>query len=153
MSVLLRMRPIHVVGTVLVLVALAVVVETATGQAGGIGARGSQTVTTVPVTSGVPTTPAIPSNVNLTPAATNSLAKGLDQSGTALRPGMGWLVRDVNRRGVKGREVADVIHELKPYRAQGRITMPPQNVGNAAPQPQQPGGLFPRIEGRIDSIG
>src|SRR2546421_6487557 len=138
MSIFLRMRPSHVVGTVIVLTSFAVVLETVQGQAGGIGGRGSQTGPAVPVNSGLPTTPVLPSSVNLPPTATSSLLKGLDQSGTALRPGMGWLVRDVNHQGVKGRELADVIHQLKPYRENGRVTFPQENVGKVAPQPQQP---------------
>src|ERR1700704_1520826 len=104
MFIFVPMRLSHVVGAIIVLASLAVVLETAQGQAGGIGARGGQTGPVIPVTSGVPTTPVLPSNLNLPPAATSSLLKGLDQSGTALRPGMGWLVSDLNQQGIKGRE-------------------------------------------------
>src|SRR5205823_5501879 len=109
MSTCLRIRPSHVIGAVLMLITLAIVLETAQGQAGGIGVRGGQTGPAIPVNSGVPTTPVLPSNLNLSPEATSSLLKGLDQSGTALRPGMGWLARDLTHQGVKGRELADVM--------------------------------------------
>src|SRR5947209_985509 len=98
MSIFLRVRSSHVVGLFVALASLAVVLETAQGQAGGIGARGGQTGPMVPVTSlpsTLPTTPVLPSNLKLPPEATSSLLKGLDQSGTALRPGMGWLVSDM----------------------------------------------------------
>jgi hypothetical protein len=162
MSTILRLRAIHLAAALIVLTSLAVCLETVRGQAAGIGARGGQTgpavpVTTLPATSLVPTTPVLPSNLNLSPQVTSSLLKGLDQSGTALRPGMGWLVSDLNHQGIHGRELSDVIHQLKPYREQGRLTFPQDVTGKVTPQPgtpqpQQGPGLFPRIENRINTI-
>ncbi len=157
MSTILRLRVSHLAAALIVLTSLAVCLETVHGQAGGIGARGSQTgpsvpITTAPVTSVVPTSPVLPSNLNLSPQVTSSLLKGLDQSGNALRPGMGWLVSDLNHQGIHGRELSDVIHQLKPYREQGRLTFPQDTAGKVTPQPQQGPGLFPRIENRINTI-
>jgi hypothetical protein len=158
MSTLLRLRASHLAAALIVLTSFAVSLDTVHGQAGGIGARGGQTgpsvpITTSPVTSIAPTTPVLPSNLNLSPQVTSSLLKGLDQSGAALRPGMGWLVSDLNHQGIHGRELSDVIHQLKPYREQGRLTFP-QETGKVAPTPQQGSGsgLFPRIENRINTI-
>jgi len=163
MSTTLRLRASHLAAAFIVLTSFAVCLETVHGQAGGIiGSRGSQTgpsvpITTAPVTSVLPTTPVLPSNLNLSPQVTSSLLKGLDQSGNALRPGMGWLVSDLNHQGIKGRELSDVIHQLKPYREQGRLTFPQDTAGKVTPQPvtpqpQQGTGLFPRIENRINTI-
>src|SRR5262245_2128146 len=78
----------------------------ARGQVELIGARGGSTLPTVPV---------LPPDLVLPDEVASSLLNGLNSSGTALRPGMGWLVNDVARQGFVGRELSDIIHQLKPY--------------------------------------
>jgi hypothetical protein len=105
----------------LVLTAGAVFPAAAFGQADLIGARGGLPVPTVP---GVSTTPLLPPGLNLPPVATNSLLNGLNASGTALRPGMGWLVSGMTQQGVRGQQLADIINQLKPYKQRGVLTFP-----------------------------
>jgi len=90
----------------------------ARGQADLIGSRGGLTTPTVP------TTPVLPPTLNLPPDATSSLLNGLNSSGTALRPGMGWLVSDLSHQGFQGPQLADMIHQLKPYKQRGVLTFP-----------------------------
>jgi hypothetical protein len=117
---------------------------TARGQGNWIGARGGQTAPTAPPATAVPTVPAtpiqpvLPSTLNLPPEATSSLLNGLNSSGTALRPGMGWLVSDLNRQGIRGRQLADVIRQLKPYKQRGVLTFPQNPQSSASPPPGPP---------------
>jgi len=111
----------------------AVVCGPAFGQADGIGARGGLTA---PIASALPTPtlPTLPAGLNLPPQAASSLLNGLNASGTALRPGMGWFVSDMTHQGFHGRQLADMIHQLKPYKQRGVLNFP---------QNQQPtGGLL-----------
>ncbi len=103
-----------------VLVALA---GTARGQGELIGQRGGAT-TPAPVLPTTGTTPTLPPSLNLPPNVESSLLKGLNSSGTALRPGMGWLVSDMAHQGIHGQQLADVIHQLKPYKQRGVLTFP-----------------------------
>jgi hypothetical protein len=88
------------------------------GQADLIGSRGGLTTPTVP------TTPVLPPTLNLPPDVTSRLLNGLNSSGTALRPGMGWLVSDLSHQGFQGPQLADIIHQLKPYKQRGVLTFP-----------------------------
>jgi hypothetical protein len=90
----------------------------ARGQADLIGSRGGLTTPTVPPT------PVLPPTLNLPPDVTSSLLNGLNSSGTALRPGMGWLVSDLSHQGFQGPQLADIIHQLKPYKQRGVLTFP-----------------------------
>src|SRR5207249_4570702 len=86
-------------------------------------------------------------SLNLPPAATGSLLNGLNASGTALRPGMGWLVSDLTHQGIHGQQLADVIHQLKPYKQRGVLTFPQANPSAGTPFPApglpQTGVTFP----------
>jgi hypothetical protein len=146
MTLFLRIRTALVAGAAL-LALLALLSGTARGQAGLIGSQGGVTVPVVPTT-----VPVLPPGLNLPPQVASSLVNGLDASGTALRPGMGWLVNDAAQQGVQGQQLADVIHQLKPYKQRGVLTFPqntvPQNpvppVGPVpGPTAQQPGRLVP----------
>lgn len=123
-------------------VGLAVLCGTASGQVDLIGSRGSQTAPSIPPATTVPTPPVLPDTLNLPPEATSSLLKGLNASGTALRPGMGWLVRDLTHQGIHGRQLADIIHQLKPYKQRGVLTFPQDTPQSGTPFPgtgfQQP---------------
>ena len=145
MSTFLRNRSSYFVGAVVAMAMLVVSPGMAHGQAGAIGARGGQTVPTVSPTPTLPSTPVLPSSLNLPAEATSSLLKGLDASGTALRPGMGWLVSDLTHQGITGRQLADIIHQLKPYKQHGVLTFP-QEAAPTASQPQQPTGESPRFD-------
>jgi hypothetical protein len=99
--------------------------------------------------------PALPPSVNLPDNVESSLLKGLNASGTALRPGMGWLVSDLAQQGVHGQHLADVIHQLKPYRQRGVLTFPqvtqqgPTGLGN----PSHGGLTRPPLNGGTISSG
>ena len=133
----LRIRPSLLVGAFAGLIQFVGLPGTAYGQADLIGSRGGLTAPLAP------TVPVLPPTLNLPPLATNSLLNGLNASGTALRPGMGWFVSDLTHQGIHGRQLADIIHQLKPYKQQGVLTFPqivPQpGVPTSAPnfQPQQ----------------
>ena len=114
MSTFLRHCSSYFVGAVVAMAVLVVSPGKAHGQAGAIGARGGQTVPTVSTTPTLPSTPVLPSSLNLPTEATSSLLKGLDASGTALRPGMGWLVSDLTHQGITGRQLADILMPLRP---------------------------------------
>jgi hypothetical protein len=100
----------------------------ARAQADLIGSRGGLTA---PPIAAPMTAPILPSSLNLPPAATSSLLNGLNASGAALRPGMGWLVSDMTQQGIRGQQLADVIHQLKPYKQRGVLTFP--QPGDDAP--------------------
>ena len=85
-----------------------------------IGSRGGQTAPAPTVTP----TPVLPPSLTLPPSAASSLLQGLNSSGAAMRPGMGWLVSDLTHQGIRGRELADIIHQLKPYKQRGVLTFP-----------------------------
>jgi hypothetical protein len=141
MSAFPHARPASSAGAVLGLAWLVALTGPAHGQSDLIGSRGGLTVPTVP------TLPVLPPTLNLPPAATTSLLNGLNASGTALRPGMGWLVSDLTHQGIHGPQLADVIHQLKPYKQQGVLTFP-QNIpqtGTPFPVPgfPQPPATFP----------
>ena len=144
MTTLLRLRPSHVAGALVGLALFVALAGTARGQADLIGARGGLTAPALPT---VPTTPVLPPTLNLPPAATSSLLNGLNASGTALRPGMGWLVSDLTHQGIRGPQLADVIHQLKPYKQQGVLTFPqttpPAGIPFPGPRFPQPAGAFP----------
>lgn len=125
-----RIRPSLVVGTLAALIQFVGLSAAAYGQADLIGSRGGLLAPLAPT---VPTVPVLPPTLNLPPVATNSLLNGLNASGTALRPGMGWFVSDMTHQGIHGQQLADIIHQLKPYKQQGVLTFP-QNV----PQPGVP---------------
>ena len=148
-------HPSSFAGAVVAIALLAVWPGTARGQAGVIGSRGGQTTPTVAPTPAVPGTPVLPSSLNLPPAATSSLLNGLNASGTALRPGMGWLVSDLTHQGVTGRQLADVIHQLKPYKQQGVLSFPQPAAptGTPAPQVQPPTGAPPQSGGNGQGQG
>ena len=65
---------------------------------------------TTPTAPAAPTTPVLPPTLNLPPQATSSLLSGLNSSGTALRPGNGWLASDLTHQGILGKQLADAIH-------------------------------------------
>jgi hypothetical protein len=151
MTMFRRIRPALIAGAA-ALALLVLLSGTARGQAGLIGSQGGLTGTTVPV---------LPPGLNLPPQVANSLVNGLDASGTALRPGMGWLVSDATQQGVHGPQLADVIHQLKPYNQRGTLTFPqntvPQNTvppGGTVPGPsaQQP-RLVPQPQDGDDGPG
>src|SRR5206468_3994021 len=114
-------RPSLLVGAILGLILFVGLSGAVCGQADLIGARGGQSASSA---SAVATTPALPSTLNLPPQATSSLLNGLNASGTALRPGMGWLVSDLTHQGIHGPQLADIIHQLKPYKQQGILSFP-----------------------------
>lgn len=151
MTMFLRLRPALVAGTAL-LASLALLSGTARGQAGLIGSQGGLTAPVTPTTLPGVTPPVLPPGLNLLPQVANSLVNGLDASGTALRPGMGWLVSDAARQGVQGPQLADIIHQLKPYQQRGVLVFPQNTVpqiavppAGAVPGPgtQQPARLTP----------
>jgi hypothetical protein len=154
----LRIRPARVAGAA-ALALLALMSGTARGQAGLIGSQGGLTG---PAALTGTTVPVLPPGLNLPPQVANSLVNGLDASGTALRPGMGWLVGDATQQGVQGPQLADVIHQLKPYKQRGVLTFPqntvPQNAvppGGTVPGPaaQQPARLVPQPQHDDDDRG
>ncbi|HEY1377288.1 MAG TPA: hypothetical protein VGF55_10865 [Gemmataceae bacterium] len=155
MTVLLRIRPVRLVGAVVGLALFFGLSAAAFGQADLIGARGGQTVPPPPT---LPTTPVLPPTLNLPPQATSSLLNGLNASGTALRPGMGWLVSDLTHQDIHGQQLADVIHQLKPYKQQGVLTFPQNTSQPGAPTPaptagHQPQGSFPSWPGHGNGHG
>ena len=105
----------------------------------------------LPPTVAGSTTPVLPSNLNLPAGVQSSLLKGLDSSGTATRHGKGWIVSDAAHQGVHGQELADVIHQLKPYKQQGVLTFPQNGGQQIFQQPQfqngGEGGRFPSFGG------
>jgi len=109
--------------SVIALALFAASAGTAIGQGELIGQRGGLTTPTAPST-GTTTTPTLPPSLHLPDNVESSLLKGLNSSGTALRPGMGWLVSDLTHQGIHGRELTDVIHQLKPYKQRGVLTFP-----------------------------
>ena len=127
MTMFLRIRPALVAGTAL-LALLALLSGTAHGQAGLIGSQGGLAAPVTPTTLPGVTPPVLPPGLNLSPQVANSLVNGLDASGTALRPGMGWLVSDAAHQGVQGPQLADLIHQLKPYQQRGVLTFPQNTV-------------------------
>jgi hypothetical protein len=141
------------VSLVVALALIALCASAARGQAGGIGARGSGVAPSAPAPTTTPaaTTPVLPSTLKLPPEATSSLVRGLDASGTALRPGNGWVVRDLTHQGINGQELSDVIHQLKPHRERGRLSFSqekaPTTKATATSPAQQPSEL-PRFEDR-----
>ena len=134
MTMFLRIRPALVAGTA-VLASLALLYGTARGQAGLIGSQGGLTAPVVPTTLPGLTPPVLPPGLNLPPGVANSLVNGLDASGTALRPGMGWLVSNATQQGVQGPQLADVIRQLKPYQQRGVLTFPQNLVPQIAVPP------------------
>ena len=156
MTLFLRIRIALAAGTAL-LAWLVLLSGTARGQAGLIGSQGGLTAPVVPTTA-----PVLPPGLNLPPQVANSLVNGLDAGGTALRPGMGWLVSDAAQQGVQGPQLADVIHQLKPYQQRGVLSFPQSTVSpNAvpaggpvpAPAAQQPGRLAPVPQDADDGHG
>jgi hypothetical protein len=140
-----RIQPSHIAGALVGLALFSGSSSTACGQGGLIGSRGGLTAPTAPT---VPTQPVLPPTLNLPPVATNSLLNGLNASGTALRPGMGWLVSDLTHQGIHGQQLADIIHQLKPYKQQGTLTFPQNTPATGttsqAPGFAQPAQLLPR---------
>jgi hypothetical protein len=90
--------------------------------------------------AGAVTQPILPSTLNLPPGVQNSLLQGLDASGTATRHGMGWLVSDAAHQGIHGQQLADVIHQLKPYKERGVLMFPQNGSPQIFQQPQRPFG-------------
>lgn len=113
---------------------------------GGVAPIGSGL--TAPTTT--PTLPTLPSTLNLPEGAKTSLLNGLNSSGTATRHGMGWIVSDMTHQGIKGQQLADAIHQLKPYKQRGVLTFP-QN--GPAVGGQQPGGLLQQGGRAIQNFG
>src|SRR5262245_1413134 len=107
-----------IIGPILGLALCALLPAAAPAQADLIGSRGGALAPT-PITP-----PILPPSLNLPPAATSSLLNGLSASGAALRPGMGWLVSDMTQQGIRGPQLADIIHQLKPYKQRGVLTFP-----------------------------
>ena len=100
------------------------------GQGDLIGQRGGLTTPTLPTAPALgSTTPVLPSNLNLPPIVQSNLLNGLNSSGTALRPGMGWLVSQMTHEGIHGQQLADIIHQLKPYKQRGILTFPQNQTG------------------------
>jgi hypothetical protein len=126
---MLRTYAVRLTGALLGLAAFMLCPSSAYGQADLIGSRGGLTAPT-PISP-----PVLPPNLNLPPLATDSLLNGLNASGSALRPGMGWLVSDLAQQGIRGPQLADIIQQLKPYKQRGVLTFP------------QPGGLLPGMGG------
>jgi hypothetical protein len=115
------------------------------GQGELIGQRGGQTTPTLPSAPAIGSTaPVLPSNLNLPPVVQNNLLNGLNSSGTALRPGMGWLVSQMTHEGIHGQQLADIIHQLKPYKQRGVLTFPQNGLGGT----QSPTQSFPTEHGR-----
>lgn len=107
----------------------------------------SNPATSVP---GATTQPVLPSTLNLPPGVQSSLLKGLDSSGTATRHGMGWIVSDAAHQGIHGQQLADVIHQLKPYKERGVLTFPQNGTTQTGGQQifQQPQRNFGGEGGR-----
>ena len=138
-----RIQHLRFVGALVGLALFAGATATAYGQGGLIGSRGGLLGPTTP------TTPVLPSTLNLPPLATSSLLDGLNAGGTALRPGMGWLTSDLTHEGIQGQQLSDVIHQLHPYMQQGRLTFPQNAQGSNFQgsnfQGSNSQGLFPGL--------
>src|SRR5262245_63774584 len=155
MSTFRRIRPAPIVGAFLAVALSVGLPSSARGQGDLVGSRGGLTAPAIPT---APTQPLLPPTLNLPPAATSSLLNGLNASGTALRPGMGWLVSDLTHQGIHGPQLADVIHQLKPYKQRGVLTFPQvTQQGGTAPsgltRPPQNGGTFPQHGGSQGGFG
>jgi hypothetical protein len=116
-----RINLSRVTGTLFGYTICALVPSPANAQADIVGSRGGLTASPIAAPA---TPPILPPSLNLPPAATSSLLNGLNSSGAALRPGMGWLVSDMTHQGIHGQQLADVIHQLKPYKQRGVLTFP-----------------------------
>ena len=143
MTTFLRISPRRLLAALVGLTLFGGMSDAAFGQGGLIGSRGGLISPSGPA---LPTQPVLPPVLNLPPAATNSLLSGLNASGDALRPGMGWLTSDLTHQGIQGQQLSDIINQLHAYQQQGRLTFPQNSQGNNTqgqfPGFSQPGQLF-----------
>jgi len=147
-----RVTWLRIAAMVLALAACLLLPAVAHAQANLIGSRGGA-IDPNPIVPAPAVSPVLPPSLSLPPAAQDSLLNGLNAGGTALRPGMGWLVSDLAQQGIHGQQLGDIIHQLKPYKQRGVLTFPqatpqqPEMDGNERAQ------FFPKIMNRGQGKG